>query len=125
MSHKMQDVFNFASDLFSPTNLLRFIKREDGGVVTVDEEGMCSTVEERKLWWVAMSANFGWDFSSPEASTVYLEAVDGLIYGGIFDRALKKKMTRRVLAAGSQAIKAPYIYKQADMEKMMNILRNA
>lgn len=86
-----------ASKRFNPYKLKDYLIREEGGVIVVDKQRLLKTDDDRRLFYVILNKDYGWDYKNPECITIYLEASNGKIYGGTYD-PIQGRVSKRLVA---------------------------
>lgn len=97
-----------ATNKYSPYTLKDFLIRLEDGSVVVDRASLLKTQDDARLFYVALSKDYGWDYRFPETSTIYFEVIDGKIYGGVYDANFGCRSKRLIAAEHSAAREYDY-----------------
>lgn len=115
-----------AAKRFNPKRLCKNLTRTEDGVVIVDRSKCVHTMGDERLFMVSMNADYGWDFSDYQNSTIYLQIDGNDVIGGIYNTASKDKKTRRVIAVVSDdGLTRRYVYSLKTMAEMCSAITNA
>lgn len=108
---KAREIRQKASLKFNPAQLSNFVKF-DGEIPVVDKDKLIMSVEDDALFCAALNNLFHWDYTTRfEHTTVFFEAVENIIYAGVYDEFRHLQITKVPIATvkGSN-ISAPYTY---------------
>ena len=115
-----------AAKKFNPKNLCNFLIKAADGVVIVDRAKAIKNSEDERLFVVTMNADYRWDYSCHEYSTVYLQIDGEEIVGGIYNTKTHEKTTQRKIASSfSGSVARQYVYSATTMKKMREQINNA
>lgn len=93
----MKSVLSESSKRFNPINLCKYLTRSPGGVVYVDPSRAIQSGDDSCYFAVTMHEDYGWDFSDSKSSTIYFQAVENIILGGIYNIETGVRTAPRVI----------------------------
>lgn len=113
-----------ASNLFPPHILVNYLEKTPDGVAIVNKDKLLADRGTIPLLCVAMNDHYRWSYSDWATSTIYFEAGDNCIYGGIYDTE-KGKTTRRIIAKTHLEKMSAHVvfrYSEDEMQEMMKLI---
>ena len=105
---------------YRPSELCAYLKK-DGETCIIDKELAIKDEYDARLFFVALSNNYGWNYTPPFKSvTAYLETDGTSLYGGAYDLNVHAKLTRKLLASSAPTERfTPYIYTDEEFSAIM------
>lgn len=117
-----------ASKKYNPLILKDFlIKLEDGSVV-VDRAKLVTNKDEERLFYVILNKDYGWDYQNPRTATIFFEAVDNIVLGGIYDAEVGRRFKRVVAekkGCQSKGVCNTYLYDDDALSSILSSIRNS
>lgn len=119
----MKSVLSESSRKFNPINLCKYLTRSPGGVVYVDRLRAIKTGDDSCYFAVTMREDYGWDYSDCKSSTVYFQAKEKVILGGIYNiKTGVKTMPRVVVAEKGDELSQAYICSGDVIEQLRKMI---